>query len=834
MTAPQSGQQQLPARPLWSVLCAAWMLSSLLIEPLAGQDCPPGPLPLTHAPIAGLDEFTIALGQFDQTLAIQAADGEVLTKTSYAQLPAGGIFGSGALRVLKNAVGIYPLPSLNKDSGSIELWAKPAGDTSTRQVLFSLRGASSLNGDRFTDLIVGETPSLSSPANPGTSHIYFGTPTGLDRTTPATFAAVAPRGMVVADIDGDGKKDLVVADNFADTLTNPFTPLPGELHVYSGKIMPNQVLDPPNGIIELDLPQGMVGADVNDDGSPDLTTASFSQANLALWGYTNNGSGSFFPTYGPVGNQFVTSSEGVATGDVDKDGIPDFLYGSFSLADSYMLYGQLTNGVFSLPVVSAVARSDQTLGVDIGDVNGDGWPDAVLAQPLFDNGPGVINGRIAIHLNDGSGGFSSAPDATITTPRPFTVHAGKDINNDGYIDIVVANWRNGLLTTDHSTVFLGPIEGNPAQPAELRFEVDDAVSMAIGDFDNDGLDDIFFHSATATASPVFLLDEFGQGTNGSNHLGYFAPSETFPTEPTINNPAGEGAGVLAASVGGTAAYGTTADDTNSFLLYVENNQLHFEVHDRRNRLHEVVAPWPEASHPDQLDGFHHIQAGWWPAAGLLELRIGHPDKPQNLFRSLGPGWVTSAVAPLFRLGSDWDNQHNAAGWLIDDFRISSIRRSELDQDVDGVQDNWDNCPSTPNPDQVDSDNDGLGNACVTCQPNVGFGGPGDVTISICGSPLCTGSAAKFFLSGGEPHAAGLLFAGLTSDPTAFKGGFVVPVPWLFTPAIQIDPSGRLQFPMPGGAGGAGLVEVYIQAALVDNNQPMGVALSNALQATFID
>lgn len=834
MTHPYPGLRQ-PARPaVLAGLCAVSVLWVLSSSPWA-QDCPPPALPLTHAPIAAFDDGTIALASFDNSLAIETETGELLTKATYTQVNGAGLFGTSALRVLKNKVGIYPLPSFNKASGTIEFWIKPAADTTSKQILFSLRGASSLNGDRFADLIVGETPTNSSPANPGTSHIYFGTPSGLNINKAATFEAVAPRGLIVADVNGDGKNDLVVADNHADTLANPVTTTPGELHIYSRNIKPNQMLNGPDEVVELDLPQGMIGADVNMDGYPDLTTASFSLATVALWGYTNNGDGSFSPSYGPVGNEFITSAEGVACSDVDKDGVLDFLYGSFNLADSYMVYGDLTGSTYTLPGAAAVARSDQTLGVDIGDVNGDGWPDTVLAQPLYDNGPGMVSGRIAVHLNDGAGGFSAAPDATITTPRPFTVNASKDINNDGFTDVVVANWRNGLLTTDHSSVYLGPITGTLIQADELAFAVDDAVSMAIGDFNTDGIDDLFFHSSTANASPLFLLDEFGRGTNGVNAQGQFLPNENLPTQPTINNPAGEGAGVMSASVGGTSAYGTTVNEANSFLIYVENDQLHFEVHDRLGRVHKVVAPLPSSGNSDALDGFHHVQAEWWPSAGQLELRVGHPDKPENVFRTLEPnGWTVSAVAPLFRIGSDWNNQGQAAGWLMDDFRLSNVRRSEQDEDLDGYEDGWDNCPTTANPDQLDGDDDGLGDACVTCQPDIGFGGPGNLVISVCGQPLCTGYAPKFLLTGGKPNAVGLLFAGLVNNPLPFKGGQIVPTPWLFTPPIQVDTSGRLQFPLPGGAAGAGSVDIYMQVALADRDQVMDAAISNALKVTFVD
>src|SRR6187402_2916125 len=54
-----------------------------------GSPCPPAPLPLTHAPIAGLDAATVVLGQFEQGPAMLDAQGANLVKAASLTVPAG-------------------------------------------------------------------------------------------------------------------------------------------------------------------------------------------------------------------------------------------------------------------------------------------------------------------------------------------------------------------------------------------------------------------------------------------------------------------------------------------------------------------------------------------------------------------------------------------------------------------------------------------------------------------------------------------------------------------------------------------------------------------------
>jgi hypothetical protein len=116
---------------------------------------------------------------------------------------------------------------------------------------------------------------------------------------------------------------------------------------------------------------------------------------------------------------------------------------------------------------------------------------------------------------------------------------------------------------------------------------------------------------------------------------------------------------------------------------------------------------------------------------------------------------------------------------------------------------------------------------VVCQPDLGFAGPGASSLSVCGDPLATGGTAALRLTGAPPLTSGFLALGLSNTPTPFMGGLLVPVPILKSIPFATNASGG--FTLPALAGGGGPVTGYLQAVLVDESQPLGFGLSNALQ-----
>jgi hypothetical protein len=806
---------------------AAAAAAAATAAPAAPQQCPAAPKPLTHAPIAGLDASTLVLGSFDHGPAMLDASGGNLVKSQLTPV-GGGLFGTGAvLFPAGTGVAIHRLPAFNASAGTVEMWVQP-GETGGRRVLFSAEGRASLNGDGLLDLYVGE------PLGPGgtttNARIYFGSPTGLLNAPPATTPNWAPRGMGVGDVDGDGVYDLVMANNQADTLSNPLTPgVPGEVHIVLGPIGPGQhrVADI---VVELDNAQGLVLADFDQDGDLDFLAASYGQSTPAVIGYANDGTGQFTPMALPYAN-LGGVGEALAAGDVNGDGVLDMLVSSFSINPSRVYLGVIgANGyTFQDIALTSSDRTNAVLGVSLGDIDGDGLLDAVLAQPLWDPGDGGVPGRVVIHRNQGDGSYAAAADGWIRTPRPFTVQADSDVNNDGHIDIVVSNWKDGGSATPASQVLLGPVGplsgGLELQPPRLEFSVGSAVSATVADLDNDGIDDLFFRSSTSPFSPVYLLD-----ADGAIKTGGGVPSYTLATAPSVGAPGGDGIGLIAAVGGGSSAYGSVHDRATSLELSVENGLLRFEVTDRANRAHVVTAPLPQPSHPDAIGGFHHVQAEWSARDGLVELRVGHAGVRANVHTSVGPAYAMGAPGVLFRLGSDPDNQFRAAGWRFDDVRVSSVRRSQQDADGDGIPDDWDNCKGTPNVAQADADDDGLGDTCTVCQTDLGFAGPGAVQLSVCGSPLGACQLADLELSGAPPSAPLYFVYGFSPAPVPFKGGTLVPSAVAGVVTLLTSPAGKLNATLKGGAGP---FDLYVQAVVQDPGQPVGYALSNALRLSFL-
>ncbi|HEX5009515.1 MAG TPA: VCBS repeat-containing protein [Planctomycetota bacterium] len=113
----------------------------------------------------------------------------------------------------------------------------------------------------------------------------------------------------------------------------------------------------------------------------------------------------------------------------------------------------------------------------------------------------------------------------------------------------------------------------------------------------------------------------------------------------------------------------------------------------------------------------------------------------------------------------------------------------------------------------------------TCQTDLGFGGPGNVNLAVCGDALThAGSLATLQLQGAAAGDSIVFALSLTQGALPFKGGTLVPAPLLgVVGPFLADASDGMSASVPGGGGLA--VDLFLQAVVKHGSSWQ---LSNAL------
>jgi hypothetical protein len=369
-------------------------------------------------------------------------------------------------------------------------------------------------------------------------HGMVSQPSAAQFANPVTYTtgAVGAGPVAVADVNGDGKPDLLVGTGGASVAV---------LLGNGDGTFQTAVIYGSGGY----NPVSIAVADVNGDGKPDLVVANQCAANSSFCSdgtvavLLGNGDGTLQKAavvYGPGTERIVS----MAVADVNADGKPDVIVANGCVNNCVnngtvgVLLGNGDGSFQSIVTYGTGSFVAFTSWVAVGDVNGDGKLDLVVtsgcgAYPVCN--PDGYGGGVTVLLGNGDGAFQAAVDYG-TSGWYTTFVAIGDLNNDGRADLVVSNYCNlggiGCFpnTGDNVNVLLS--DGTGSFPQAVTYNADGfgGNSVALGDVNGDGNLDVLVASQCVTTdylcgsgTPGVVGELLGKGD------GTFQPVVTYPS-----------------------------------------------------------------------------------------------------------------------------------------------------------------------------------------------------------------------------------------------------------------------------------------------------------------
>ncbi len=298
--------------------------------------------------------------------------------------------------------------------------------------------------------------------------------------------------IALGDLDGDGYLDVVVANHGADE-TNVFYLNDGEGGFDEG----SEIFSDRNNA------KGIALGDLDGDGDLDIVVANYRQTNKF---YLNNGMGGFDAGSDISSSDGGNESNDIALGDLDGDGDLDVVVANRSRPNRVYLNNGVNDGMVDFDEGSDISSDERSSqGIALGDLDGDGDLDVVIAN--YYNAPGYGINRF--YLNNGLGGFNEGFDISPDDDHESMAIALGDLDGDGDLDVVVANYyetinkfylNNGVNNDGMLTFHAG---------SDISFSQENSTDIALVDLDGDGYLDVVVANYYETTNRFYLNNGMG-------------------------------------------------------------------------------------------------------------------------------------------------------------------------------------------------------------------------------------------------------------------------------------------------------------------------------------
>jgi hypothetical protein len=289
----------------------------------------------------------------------------------------------------------------------------------------------------------------------------------------ANASGTAPAEDRVADLNGDGRQDVVVENYQSNTVS---------VFIGRGDGTFAAKADYTTGA----GPWSLAVTDVNADGKADIVTGNLGASTASV--LLGRGDGTFAPKV-----DYTTGSapECLRVGDVNADAKPDIVTTNSTANTVSVLLG---NGNGTFRAKTDFATSGHPTSIDLGDLNGDGKTDLVTAN--------TTPNTVSVLMGNGDGTFRTKVDYG-TGSQPYTVIVA-DVNRDGKLDIETVNYGDST-----ASILLNNGAGT------FKTKVDYATgagpyALAVADLNHDGAPDLV--TSNHNANSVSILFGKGDGT----------------------------------------------------------------------------------------------------------------------------------------------------------------------------------------------------------------------------------------------------------------------------------------------------------------------------------